>query len=453
MKRNLIRVLTFLLALLTCSCLLVSCGGKGKALLTLKKDGITVEFSVNEYQFMLSRVKGKLAQYGYQVSDQSFWSQQDKYNGKSLQTLGAFYKDNILDNCRTYVAAMYLFEKEGLKLSEESIAAVDDLMNELLRTDGDNSKTKLNSVLSVYGVNYNMLRDIYLMQEKMVTLQNHLYGKNAELLGSILKEEFLRENYVHFQQIFLPAYSYVFETDKNGDVIYYHAEDGDKKDHIYYDEFNGVPGTDANGLPILDENLDRVYFVNDGQYKTIAYDSVNGKPSYKMSADGKTYQTKDLSAEEKKELKEKADALATKLEAGSYEDFEKAMVDAEKENDETSQTEFLDGYYLKTTIDYSASGENMQYLDEIVKVLKSAENGDVVMVESAFGFHVIKKYPHTEAAYEKEENSTWFEDFNSSLIEAQFQELCKSLYDDILLNESVFATTPSMTDIKINYYY
>ena len=271
MKRNLIRVLTFLLALLTCSCLLVSCGGKGKTLLTLKKDGITVELSVNEYQFMLTRVKGKLAQYGYQVNDQSFWAQQDKYNEEELQTLGAFYKDNILDNCRTYVAALYLFEKEGLALSAESIANVDEMMAELLRTDGDNSKTKLNSVLSAYGVNYDMLREIYLMQEKVTALQNHLYGKNAELLGSILKEEFLQESYVHFQQIFLPAYSYVFETDKNGDVIYYHAEEGSKKDHIYYDEFNGVPGTDANGLPILDENLDRVYFVNDGQYKKIAY--------------------------------------------------------------------------------------------------------------------------------------------------------------------------------------
>ena len=66
---------------------------------------------------------------------------------------------------------------------------IEDMMDELVKTDGDGSKTKLNALLSTYGVNYDILRDIYLMQEKITAWKDYKYGKNAEQLGQNVKNE------------------------------------------------------------------------------------------------------------------------------------------------------------------------------------------------------------------------------------------------------------------------
>ena len=124
MKKTLLRLTLALLSLLLCLSSLAACASKGETLLTLEKDGIKVTLSANEYQLMLTRVKGTLSQYQYDVNSYTFWAQQDKYDGTNFQTLDQFYKDSVLNNCRTYLVALYLFEKEGLELSDASIESV-----------------------------------------------------------------------------------------------------------------------------------------------------------------------------------------------------------------------------------------------------------------------------------------------------------------------------------------
>lgn len=463
MKKNILRIASALLALLLCALSLSACQnggasggglfGKGKTLLSLKKDGIKVTLSLNEYELMLTRVKGTLAQSNFNVNDQSFWARSDKFNGESLQTLNEFYKDSILDNCRIYVAALYLFERDGLQLSDASLTAVDDLMNELIKTDGDGSKTKLNSLLSTYGVNYNILKDVYLMQEKVNTWKNYKYGENAELIGVKTKTEHLQTNYAHFQQIFLPAYTYVYETDENNDIIYYYNDGSAKQDHVYYDVHNGVPATTDDGKPILDENGDQIYYVKNSTYNKIAYDSIHGEPSHVMKEDGTEYKTETLSDEKLKELATKADALATQLEGCSYTEFENAMREENEKNDAVSLEEYVDGYYLKKSIDYAAMGESVAYLSTIITELDSMGDGEITVVKSGLGYHIIKKYPHTDRAYEKAENEAWFSDFNTDLIDKLFQDECRKLFGEIKLNEKTWESTPHMLDVAINYYY
>ena len=158
MKKTMLRALACLLALLMLALSLVSCSKKGKTLLTLDKNGTKVTLSVNTYELMLSRMKGSLCYYNYTIngvpaSSSEFWSQLDRYNGEDLQTVDEYYRDTILDNCRTYLAALYLYEQAGLKLTATAREQVEDALDELLRTDGNGSKTKLNSVLAAYGVN------------------------------------------------------------------------------------------------------------------------------------------------------------------------------------------------------------------------------------------------------------------------------------------------------------
>ena len=153
MKKITLRITTLLLALLMLfSC--VACQNKlGKPLMTLNKDGIKVSLSVNLYELMLSRMKGVLYQsgtthQGIDVSSPLFWEFQDTFDGTNFETIDQFYCNVVLENCRTYLSILYLFEKHVGKLSDADQEALDEIMDELLATDGDGSMTKLNAVLA-----------------------------------------------------------------------------------------------------------------------------------------------------------------------------------------------------------------------------------------------------------------------------------------------------------------
>ena len=458
MKKALLRPLSLALALIVLCMTLASCAGTGKTLMSLDKNGIKVAISVNIYELMLSRMKGTLVNGGYTTNgmnaqNDAFWNYTSKFGGDIEMTLDEYYRQCIQDNCRTYLVSMYLFEEMGLTLSAEAIADVDDRLNELLLTDGNGSKTKLNSVLSEFGVNYDMLREAYLIEKKVDAVQTALFGKNASLIGEDIKTEFLEENYVHFRQIYLPTFHYSCETDENGDDIYFYPS-GEKEGHVYYDVHNGVVGYNEDGSKIVDENGDVVYFVNDGKYKTVAYDTTNGARSYLMDKDDPTaYLTKEMSESEVKALEERANMLLNTLQNASQKEFELAIsLEANKSSPTNDMEEHPDGYYLDRKVDYAASGSDYQYLTDIIEKLDTMKAGEVALISSAFGYHIIMKYDHTPAAYSAEENVIWFENFNSQLIEKLFLERCEAHYADIKLDEALLATAPTMKEVAINYY-
>ncbi|MBE6553350.1 MAG: hypothetical protein E7666_03305 [Ruminococcaceae bacterium] len=455
MKKHFLRLLAFVLVCVMTLIPLVSCGNKtGRAMLTLERDGIKVSISVNVYELLLSRMKGTLCFYGYtangvNATNPAFWDYSDKFNGTDLQTIDEYYRGNILNNCRTFLVALYLFEKEGLKLSATEEKKIEERLEELVLTDGGGSKTKLNSLLAAYGANYNILREVYTIEAKIKALQNHLYGEKASKLGDVIKHEYMVEHYAHFRQVFVAAYHYVYETDKNGDVIYYYGE-GDKKGHIYYDTFNGEIGYDKNGKELVDEKGDVIFFVPGTDCKKIAYNTL-GTPIHELTEDGSDYKTKEMTADELAEVKKKAEDLFAELTDSDYTKFEDALT---KHSDDAAEIgEFDDGYYLDKRVDYAETGEKYAYLDDIVNELESMQEGEVRMVTSAFGYHIIKKYPYTEKAYDNEVNTQWFENFHSSLIEELFMAECQKYYADIVLVDKVYADAPTMKEVGVNYYY
>ncbi len=449
MKRIILRTIAIIIAMLLMIGATASCSRNGKTLLTLEKDGITVTLSANIYELMLSRTKGTLLSSGLTANgltadNLAFWDYQDKFDGENLQTIDRYYSDLTLGDCKVYLAALYLFEREGLTLSASAEEEIETRLQELIRTDGDGSKTKLNTVLSAYGVNYNILKDVYTMEAKMEAVKTHLYGENASKVGPNVKAEFMKDNYVHFRQIFLPAWNYVYETDDNNDIIYYY-EDGINKDHIYYDKHNG------EASDTVDENGDIIYFEKNTDRTKIAYDKINGKPRHVLNEDGSAYKTEAKSEEELSELEKTAEGLYESLKNSTDAEFEKAI--AEKDENTATASTYDDGYYLQKNIDYLASGESNKYLADIIEALEDKEDGTVALIESLQGFLIVKKYPHTEKAYELEQNQTWFQYFNSGLIQKLFLDECQALFADITVGEKVMSTVPSMKEVGINYYY
>ena len=454
MKKTLLRGLALLLVLTACLCA-TACSNRGKTLMTLSKDGITVDFSVNLYELMLSRMKGTLmfnqvTAGGYTANQAKFWEYTDYVEGKGNVTLDEHYRTSILENCRTTLVSLYLFEQMGLTLSAAAQAQIESDLQELILTDGNGSKTKLNSILAQYGVNYNMLREAYLISAKTEAVQAERYGKNGELIGYNLKDKYLGDHYVHFRQIFLEEYHYKYETDKNGDVVYYYF-DGNSKGHICYDTANGEPYELENGDLREDDRGDVIYYVKGTNYTKIAYDSTNGQPSTLLSDDGVSYQTTPMTEEAKKALKNKAEALSNEVKDLSYAEFEAKIADRNKDQGITEI--YTDGYYLRTDTDYLSGGSSYQYLQDIVDALQTMEAGETMMVKSNMGYHLVMKYDHTEKAYEKEENEVWFSDFIPSIVEELYLELCESYYPYIVVDEKVLAQAPKMKDVGVNYYY
>ncbi len=443
------RILTAALAaLLLCLSLTGCSSAKGKTLLTLEKDEKTATLSVNLYELMLSRIKGALigngvTNNGYSPTSDAFWNVKDYYgDGEEMQTCGDYYSSLILDNCKTYVAAEWLFQSEGLTLSDAAIAEVDSKLEDLLNLYG--SKTKLNAVLSDYGVNYAMLREAYLLEEKVDALQEHFFGKDASKVGVTAKDKYLAEHYVRFRQIVLPLYRYVYETDDNGDVIWY--KKGSSRSEIAYDEA-GFTRTNKDGITVTDSNSDAIRFRTpeppaDGPDR-IWYDidpEVSIR-SYKMN--GSVAETEKLTAEEIEGVRKKAKSLLAELETVDDETFEARM--AEENEYPTGEDKYTDGYYLSVVVDYASAGDSVAYLSELVGKLEDAEAGTVVYVESGDAIHIVRKYAPTSEAYDLAENETFFQNFNTSLMEELFLRECRELFDFITVNEKILA---SATDIR-----
>ena len=450
------RILTAALAaLLLCLSLAGCSSAKGKTLLTLEKDGRTATLSVNLYELMLSRLKGALigngaTNGGYSPTDDAFWNVLDTYgDSDEKQTCAAYYSGLILENCKTYVAAEWLFEQKGLTLSDEAIANADSKLKDLLDSYG--SKTKLNAVLSDYGINYAMLREAYLLEEKVSALQEHLYGKDASLVGSSIKDAYLAEHYVRFRQIVLPLYRYVYVTDNNGDVIWYKKDSS--RSEIAYEE-TGYPRTNKDGTPVTDSNGDVIRF-KEKEPPTDGPDRIwyNNDPkvsirSYKMK--GSVAETEEMTVEEIKQVKEKAKNLFAEMENVDDETFEERMT---KVNEyPTGEDKYTDGYYLSVDVDYASAGNSVAYLSELVGKLKDAEVGTVVYVESGDALHIVRKYAPTSGAYDLAENEVSFQLFNSSLIESLFLEECRALFGDIAVDETILASATDIRRIGANLY-
>ena len=124
-------IAVLLVALMLTSCF-VGCAAKGKKLMTLEDQSI----SVNMFSLYLSRMKGNLASsysFGSSALSADFWDTvMDVSNG---QTYNDYYTNMVLENAKTYLAALYLFEQRGLELPDEYIDEIDAELDRLIEEE------------------------------------------------------------------------------------------------------------------------------------------------------------------------------------------------------------------------------------------------------------------------------------------------------------------------------
>ena len=432
--RRLLSVL-LCLAVLAGAVSLTACTGKSPVLLEL--DG--KEITANQYQFFLSRVKGSLYYTGYNVESDSFWNMIiDDQN----TTYDDFFRNAVLEDARRYLAALAIFEEKGLVLPQSYLDRIDKNMEDYLRDAG--SKSSFNSMLSAYGVNMDMLREIYVMEAKYEYLQKVIYGSEGELLAAETRMAYLNEHAVAFKQVLIRAFDYVYEKDTNGDEIYYlPSENNARVNNIAYDKSAGSVRVDEHGEVIVDKNGDTVYFLPNG---TISYDKKNGVRAYTYDKNGNAVTTR-YSAEKLAEHKAAAEELLATVAKGDYAAFESILEEYELDEDDVYVT---DGAlcFLYTTGD-----NNYDYLNDIADALSKVDVGEMQMINSEYGYNVVMRYPIPSDVITNTTYEEWFGDLTDRIIAKQFHTMCKPYMEKVTVDPEVFATLPSMKEIATNTSY
>ncbi len=438
MKKKCLRRFVALAAalLLTLSCF-AGCGGTGKKLMTLKDNSL----SVNLYELMLSIRKGEMAYaivsaYG-NADSPTFWG---TVIDQTSLTYDDYYTAAVLEKAKNYLCALALFDEMGLELPDATVKAVDEEIQKLIEEDGEGSKSKLNSLLADYGANIDILREYKLLTRKISTLAYSLYGQNGSKIGTAVKDRYFEENYVAFKQILLSNFRYLYKTDANGDEIYY-REDGS----VAYDTVNGTAKP---------ENGSFVYYTEDGR---IAYDKENGKRSPVTDEQGNA-KTEAYTNDEMLDRLNLAinlrDAAAGES-ASVFESLRLAYSDEELGNDYDPNA--LN--YLSTAVEYQSIASPWKTLDTLAKKLSETEIGEIAIVQTDAGIHLVRKYPLESGAYENKDNSQWFTDsvygvydFSTNLVNTLLAEKLAAYENKITIDTSLL-TGLSLKTVKANFYY
>lgn len=214
-----IRVLCAVMALILCLGGMAGCSSSGDVVMELDGQSITA----NMYAFWLSRYKAFFVYYYMNNTDDTqMW---DTPIDESGTTLNETFTGYVKDNARTYVAALYLYNQYGLKLSDSAKTEIEADLAELVSAAG--SKSALNAELANYAVNYDILKEIYTIEAKVNQLQNYMFADNGpNALTDAQKDDYYTSNYARIKHIFVSTGAkYVtdekgdYTTDENGDIL------------------------------------------------------------------------------------------------------------------------------------------------------------------------------------------------------------------------------------------
>ena len=111
------------------------------------------------------------------------------------------------------------------------------------------------------------------------------------------------------------------------------------------------------------------------------------------------------------------------------------------------EIDYPNGYYFRTNTPY-----NYDYINAIVTKLNTMQDGDIGLVETDYGYHVIMKYRLDTGAYDKEENAEWFSDFGSGVVDWLFKQKCAEYVGNIVFDEEA-AIGIDMRSAAPNYNY
>ena len=422
--------------------MLAGCSNQGKPLLTLGEQSI----SVNLFKLYLSRMKGTLCStvyFGESAKTDGFWDTWiDIYDKKTYNT---HYTEMVLDNAKTTLGVLKAFEDRGLELPQSYIDEIDSELNEMMINEANGSKTAFNAILANFGANYDVLREAYIIEAKTAYLREDLFGVNGSKVGANIIDDYYKDNYARFKQVFLYTYEFVYDEDINGDRVYYRNDNS----RISYDTTQTAKKRD-DGSYVTDKNGDRIYVYTDSDGKErVAYKKTDASTKQRFDSSGEPIvRFYEPNSTEMKIVNSDADAIIAEAKAGDFSGFD-ALVG--EYNQEDGSKDYPNGYYVSENTSYEA----IEVIDEVFKM----QVGEIKKIQSDYGIHIVMRYELEDGAYTFEENEDLFIStktgtyvFMSDLVDQLLYEYVKEYKDQVTVDEELLKTA-DIKSAEPNFYY
>lgn len=358
------RIISAAAATLLAACALVSCSSE--SVMTYGSHSI----NENEFSYYLATYKGKYAQtYADFKNTPEYFSSVVTDDGQTVEDV---LYSAVVHNVEMTLVCEQMFDDYGLSLSRSVEDTINSYIGDFVDEYADGSRNKFNAALGEYGVNINMLKKIYLRDEKVSALYDALYGTNGIIgITDEDRQNYLDENYVRVRHIYVNN-KYMYATDEDG--VQEYTDDGLRK-------------------------------------------------------------KRELTAEELAAKQALIDAIDESLAEGA--DFDE-VYDAFSED-----KYYKNGYYIS---------ENMDFISDVTDSAMSLEVGEYKKIETDYGTHYIMRLEMDEKPWENEDNSDFFDGYDTTVGQALFADMAEEKISEVVLNEEVLGEY-TMADSAINYRF
>lgn len=358
------RIISAAAATLLAACALVSCSPE--SVMTYGSHSI----NENEFSYYLATYKGKYAQtYADFKNTPEYFSSVVTDDGQTVEDV---LYSAVVHNVEMTLVCEQMFDDYGLSLSRSVEDTINSYIDDFVDEYADGSRNKFNAALGAYGVNINMLKKIYLRDEKVSALYDVLYGTNGIIgITDEDRQNYLDENYVRVRHIYVNN-KYMYATDEDG--VQEYTDDGLRK-------------------------------------------------------------KRELTAEELAAKQALIDAIDESLAEGA--DFDE-VYDAFSED-----KYYKNGYYIS---------ENMDFISDVTDSAMSLEVGEYKKIETDYGTHYIMRLEMDEKPWENEDNSDFFDGYDTTVGQALFADMAEEKISEVVLNEEVLGEY-TMADSAINYRF
>lgn len=358
------RIISAAAATLLAACALVSCSSE--SVMTYGSHSI----NENEFSYYLATYKGKYAQtYADFKNTPEYFSSVVTDDGQTVEDV---LYSAVVHNVEMTLVCEQMFDDYGLSLSRSVEDTINSYIDDFVDEYADGSRNKFNAALGAYGVNINMLKRIYIRDEKVSALYDALYGTNGIIgITDEDRQNYLDENYVRVRHIYVNN-KYVYATDEDG--VQEYTDDGLRK-------------------------------------------------------------KRELTAEELAAKQALIDAIDESLAEGA--DFDE-VYDAFSED-----KYYKNGYYIS---------ENMDFISDVTDSAMSLEVGEYKKIETDYGTHYIMRLEMDEKPWENEDNSDFFDGYDTNVGQALFADMAEEKISEVVLNEDVLGEY-TIADSAINYRF
>lgn len=358
------RIISAAAATLLAACALVSCSPE--SVMTYGSHSI----NENEFSYYLATYKGKYAQtYADFKNTPEYFSSVVTDDGQTVEDV---LYSAVVHNVEMTLVCEQMFDDYGLSLSRSVEDTINSYIGDFVDEYADGIRNKFNAALGAYGVNINMLKKIYLRDEKVSALYDALYGTNGIIgITDEDRQNYLDENYVRVRHIYVNN-KYMYATDEDG--VQEYTDDGLRK-------------------------------------------------------------KRELTAEELAAKQALIDAIDESLAEGA--DFDE-VYDAFSED-----KYYKNGYYIS---------ENMDFISDVTDSAMSLEVGEYKKIETDYGTHYIMRLEMDEKPWENEDNSDFFDGYDTTVGQALFADMAEEKISEVVLNEEVLGEY-TMADSAINYRF